>query len=426
MSKKHVVLAYSGGLDTTVILHWLASKNYEVTAFLADVGQRTEDLDLIAARAKRGGAARFVSVNVREEFLRHFFLPCLHGHTQYEGRYLLGTSIARPIIAKAQVQVAKDVGATLVAHGATGKGNDQVRFELTYQALAPEISILPVWRDPEFIAAFSEGRRSMLAYAEANQLEVKASATKPWSSDDNLLHISYEAGILEDPWLSAPMALFERMVHPTKAPDQGERFIISWLHGVPVSVSEAIPGKDQQDLGVLEYHTGKTLAEGLSGVFDYIDHAAARHGIGSLGLVESRYVGMKSRGEYHAPGHTVLLAAHRDIEALCLTGSVILEKERRMPDFAAAVYNGYWYDPAAAATRAFIDATQKPVTGDTRVFLYKGNVIIEGRRSPLALYDADIATMDGEGAYRQQDASGFIRLHSLPLRIRQKVQGDLS
>jgi argininosuccinate synthase len=425
MSNKHVVLAYSGGLDTTVILHWLASKGYEVTAFLADVGQRTEDLELIGARARRGGAARFISVNLREEFLNDFFLPCLHGHAQYEGRYLLGTSIARPLIAKAQVSVAKEVGANLVAHGATGKGNDQVRFELTYQSLAPEIGILPVWRNSEFIAEFNAGRRSMLAYAEKHQLEVKASAAKPWSSDDNLLHISYEAGILEDPWLSAPPALFERMVHPTAAPEQMERMIIRWQSGVPVQVTRAVPAAPEPGLGILDYSPGESLAEGLAAVFDYVDHAAARNGVGSLGLVESRYVGMKSRGEYHAPGHTVLLSAHRDIEALCLTGSVILEKERRMPDFAASVYNGYWYDPAAVATRTFIHATQHPVSGETRVALYKGNVIIEGRRSPFALYDAQIATMDGEGAYRQEDASGFIRLHGLPLRVRQRVQGDL-
>jgi argininosuccinate synthase len=312
-----------------------------------------------------------------------------------------------------------------VAHGATGKGNDQVRFELTYQSLAPEIGILPVWRDREFIAAFSEGRRSMLAYAEAHGLEVKASAAKPWSSDDNLLHISYEAGILEDPWLSAPPALFERMAHPTTAPDQVERFIVRWQSGVPVQVTTALPAAEHPGLGVIDYASGEVLADGLDKVFDYVDLAAARNGVGSLGLVESRYVGMKSRGEYHAPGHTVLLAAHRDIEALCLTGSVIMEKERRMPDFAASVYNGYWYDPAAAATRAFIQATQSPITGETRIALYKGNVIIEGRRSDLALYDANIASMDGEGAYRQEDASGFIRLHGLPLRIRQKVQGDL-
>ncbi len=423
MSKKHVVLAYSGGLDTTVILHWLAQRGYEVTAFLADVGQRTEDLDLIAARAAKGGAARFVSKNLREEFLHEFFLPCLHGHAQYEGRYLLGTSIARPLIAKAQVETAKDLGAQLLAHGATGKGNDQVRFELTYQALAPELNTLPVWRDPEFIATFSEGRKSMLAYAADHRLEVKASAAKPWSSDDNLLHISYEAGILEDPWVGAPAALFERMVHPTKAPDQVERFIIRWQGGIPVAVSAAVPNAPQGDLGVLSYEAGDTLAEGFASVFDYVDLAAARNGVGSLGLVESRYVGMKSRGEYHAPGHSVLLAAHRDIEALCLTGSLILDKERRAIDFATSVYNGYWYDAATEAHRTYLQATQATVTGETRIALYKGNVIIEGRRSPLALYDADIATMDGEGKYRQEDATGFIRLHGLPLRVRRQVQG---
>ena len=423
-SKKKVVLAYSGGLDTTVILHWLAhTKGYEVIAFLADVGQRTEDLELIKARALKGGASQFIAVSVRDEFLHEYFMPCLVAHAQYEGRYLLGTSIARPLIAKEQVKVALACNADYVAHGATGKGNDQVRFELTYQALAPQLGILPVWRDPEFIVTFSAGRRSMLAYAEAHHLDVKASAAKPWSSDDNVIHISYEAGLLEDPWLSAPKALFERMVHPEDAPDQVERCIIRWHGGVPVQVCAVVADAPHGDLGVLSYEPGEVLAEGLSAVFDWIDLAAARHGIGSLGLVESRYVGMKSRGEYHAPGHTVLLAAHRDIEALCLTGSVILEKERRAPDFAAQVYNGYWFDPVAEAGRTFYAATQKPVCGETRVALYKGNVIVEGRRSPLALYDAQVATMDGEGSYRQEDASGFIRLHGLPLRLRKAVQG---
>ncbi len=422
-----VVLAYSGGLDTTVILHWLKSRGHEVVAFLADVGQRTEDLAEIGRRATRHGASSFVVKDLKAELLSEFFLPCQAAHAQYEGRYLLGTSIARPLIARAQVEVAKATGAKLLAHGATGKGNDQVRFELTYQALAPELGILPVWRDPEFIQLFSSGRKSLLAYAEAHSLSVKASAAKPWSTDDNLLHISYEAGVLEDPWLSAPSAIFERLTHPSAAPDAGERLIVHWQGGVPVAVSEATPGAAHElGLGVLAYEPGAVLAEGLPAVFDLLDRKAATHGIGSLGMVESRYVGMKSRGEYHAPGHTLLLKAHQDLEGLCLTGSLIQEKERRMPDFATMIYNGYWFDPACAALRGFFAATQARVTGDTRILLHKGNVFVEGRRSPYSLYDAAVATMDGENAsYSQVDASGFIRLHGLPLRLNHRA-GNLA
>ena len=425
-SPNRVVLAYSGGLDTTVILHWLVSRGFDVIAFLANIGQRTEDLERIGARALKTGASEFVASKLDDEFLEKFFLPCLQANTQYEGRYLLGTSIARPLIAKEQVKIAHRFGAKCVAHGATGKGNDQVRFELTYQALDPSLGILPIWRNPEFIAEFSEGRKSMLAYVEKHGLEVKASASQPWSCDDNLLHISYEAGLLEDPWLGAPDAIYERMVHPTHAPDKVERFIIHWEKGIPMGVSSAVAKTEiREGLAVTVYENGPVLAEGFHNVFDYIDQASARNGVGALGMVESRYVGMKSRGEYHAPGHTTLLAAHRDIEALCLTGSLIMEKERRMPDFAAMVYNGHWYDPACEALRDFFTSTQKAVRGETRVALYKGNVIIEGRRSPFALYDAAVATMDGENqAYRQEDASGFIRLHGLPLRLRSKVQGS--
>jgi len=338
----------------------------------------------------------------------------------------MGTSIARPLIAKHQVRIAHERGARTVCHGATGKGNDQVRFELGYQALDADLQILAPWKNTDFINQFAAGRKTMLDYVEKHGLEAKASRTKPWSSDDNLLHISYEAGVLEDPWVTAPDEIYERMVHPTQAPDEIERFIIHWEAGVPVKVSSSTstPGKFE-DLDIEICEPADTLAEGLLSVFEYVDQAAARNGVGSLGMVETRYVGMKSRGEYHSPGHTLLLESHRDLEGLTLTGSVLAEKERRMPDFASLVYNGYWFDPAAEAHRAFTRATQKFVTGETRVALYKGNVIVEGRRSPYSLYDDKVATMDGQDeSYRQEDAAGFIRLHGLPLRVRQKVQGQ--
>ncbi|MBI1310948.1 argininosuccinate synthase [bacterium] len=423
--KGKIVLAYSGGLDTTVILHWLAQQGYEVICYLLDIGQQVEDLDEIGERAKRNGASTYVAVDAREEFLHDYFIPILHANCVYEGRYLLGTSIARPLIAKHQVRIAHETGAQTVCHGATGKGNDQVRFELGYQALDADLKILAPWKNTDFINQFSAGRKTMLDYVEKHGLEAKASRKKPWSSDDNLLHISYEAGVLEDPWVTAPEEIYERMVHPTQAPDEVERFIIRWEAGVPVKVSsvKSKPGTfEGVDIEVCE--PDKTLAEGLLPVFKYVDEAAARNGVGSLGMVETRYVGMKSRGEYHSPGHTTLLEAHRDLEGLCLTGSVIAEKERRMADFAGLVYNGYWFDPVAEAHRAFTAATQKFVSGETRVALYKGNVFIEGRRSPYSLYDAGVATMDGQDeSYRQEDAAGFIRLHGLPLRVKRKVQG---
>lgn len=423
---KKVVLAYSGGLDTTVILHWLAQQGFEVHALLLQIGQQVDDLEAIGQRAKRNGAADYVVIDARDELLNTFFLPCLHAHAQYEGRYLMGTSIARPLIAKHQVAVAQKIGAKYLAHGATGKGNDQVRFELTYQALDPSLSILPVWRNQEFIETFPEGRKSMLAYAAKHKLEVKASASKPWSTDDNLLHISYEAGILEDPWLGAPPEIFERMVHPQQAPDKVSRYIIAWQKGVPVEVFDVVTKTENRGgLDVSTYDKGKSLAKGLFEVYNFIDQQAATNGIGALGMVESRYVGMKSRGEYQAPGHTVLMASHRDLEGICLTGSQISEKLRRMHDFASLVYAGYWYDPVATSHRAFIASTQDAVTGESRVALYKGNVIVEGRRSPHSLYDAAIATMDGDGnSYSQLDASGFIRLHALPLRTHTKTQGS--
>jgi argininosuccinate synthase len=420
-----LVLAYSGGLDTTVILHWLAQKGYEVTAFLLDIGQQVEDLEAIGRRATRNGAKDFVVVNAREEFLKDFFLPCLQGHCVYEGRYLLGTSIARPLIAKHQVQVALDRGATAVAHGATGKGNDQVRFEIGYASLAQGLKVVAPWKDSEFLAAFPDGRKSMLAYVERHGLEVKASREKPWSTDDNLIHISYEAGILEDPWVAPPESIFERMTHPTKAPDRVERFVIHWEEGVPVGVSSVEPTR-QTRLGVEVdvYEPKERLASGLYETFQWVDQAAARNGVGALGMVESRYVGLKSRGEYHAPGHTVLLAAHRDLEGICLTGSLIQEKEKRAPDFAAMVYNGYWFDPACSAQRVFVRETQKFVTGETRVALYKGNLTVEGRRSRFSLYDPAMASMDAAGGYDQEDALGFIKLHALPLAVRRVKQGS--
>lgn len=425
MSKGKIVLAYSGGLDTTVILHWLVERKYEVIAYLLDIGQQVENLDAIGERAKRNGAAQYVAVNAQEEFLQDYFLPCLHSNCVYEGRYLLGTSIARPLIAKHHVRIAHETGAQTVCHGATGKGNDQVRFELGYQALDADLKIFAPWKNSEFINQFSAGRKSMLAYVQQHGLEVKASAKQPWSSDDNLLHISYEAGVLEDPWLTAPREIFERMTHPTDAPDEVERLIIHWEKGVPVRVSSCVESiETREGIDVIVHAVGKTVAEGLLPVFKYIDTVAAKHGVGSLGMVETRYVGMKSRGEYHSPGHTVLLNAHRDLEGLTLMGSVILEKDRRMSDFAALVYNGYWFDAVAEAHRAFYAHTQKKVTGETRVALYKGNVMVEGRRSPYSLYDADVASMDGDGqSYRQEDAQGFIRLHGLPLRVRRKKQG---
>ncbi|TCK59540.1 argininosuccinate synthase [Seleniivibrio woodruffii] len=395
MAKDKVVLAYSGGLDTSVILKWLQLKGYDVVAYVADLGQ-LPDVDAIREKAMKSGAVDFYALDLKEEFVNDFVFEAVKFNAVYEGRYLLGTSLARPIIAKGMVEVAKKVGAKYLAHGATGKGNDQVRFELTAAALNPDLKTIVPWRMPEFFNVI-KGRKEAMDFAKEHGIPVKATAEQPWSSDDNLLHISFEAGILEDPALRPPAEMFEYTTDPKKAPDEAEIIELKFEKGVAVKLN----GK--------KYSPAELLKE--------LNKIGGKHGIGRIDMVESRYVGMKSRGVYETPGGTILYAAHRDLEALTLDGATINLKETLMPRFATLVYNGYWYSPEMDCLRALLEESQKFVTGKVRLELYKGNITCIGRESKYSLYNKLVVSMeDDEGAYNQTDAVGFIKLHALPLK----------
>ncbi|WP_303850661.1 argininosuccinate synthase [Seleniivibrio woodruffii] len=395
MAKDKVVLAYSGGLDTSVILKWLQLKGYDVVAYVADLGQ-LPDVDAIKEKAMKSGAVDFYALDLKEEFVEDFVFEAVKFNAVYEGRYLLGTSLARPIIAKGMVEVAEKVGAKFLAHGATGKGNDQVRFELTAAALNPELKTIVPWRMPEFFNVI-KGRKEAMDFAQEHGIPVKATADKPWSSDDNLLHISFEAGILEDPSKRPPADMFEYTTDPKNAPDEAEIIELKFEKGVAVKLN----GK--------KYSPAEMLKE--------LNKIGGKHGIGRIDMVESRYVGMKSRGVYETPGGTILYAAHRDLEALTLDAGTINLKETLMPRFATLVYNGYWYSPEMDCLRALLDESQKYVTGKVRLELYKGNVTCIGRESKYSLYNQLVVSMeDDSGAYNQTDAVGFIKLHALPLK----------
>jgi argininosuccinate synthase len=394
---RRIVLAYSGGLDTSVILRWLVDHyQAEVVAFCADLGQR-EELDGLDARARGTGAVACVVDDLREEFARDFVFPMFRAAAIYEGQYLLGTSIARPLIAKRQVEVARAHGADAVAHGATGKGNDQVRFELTFAALAPELTVIAPWREWDM-----KGRADLIAYAEARQIPITVTAEKPYSSDRNLLHVSYEGGILEDPWQAPYDDMFQLTVAPEAAPDRPEDVEVDLEAGVPVAVNG-------------ERLTPAALLERLNGI-------AGRHGVGRVDLVENRYVGMKSRGVYETPGGTVLRQAFQAVESLTLDREVLHLRDSLAPRYAELVYNGYWFAPEREMLQAAVDEAARTVTGTARLRLYKGSVRTVGRKAPKSLYDPKLASFDEAGGYRQADAAGFIRLNGLRLRIRTLVE----
>ncbi len=399
MAKDKVVLAYSGGLDTSVILKWLQLKGFDVVAYVADLGQ-LPNVDEIREKAMASGAVDFYAINLQEEFVKELVYTAVKFNALYEGRYLLGTSLARPIITKGMVDVAHKVGAKYLAHGATGKGNDQVRFELSAVSLDPELKNIVPWRIPEFFNVI-KGRKEAMEFAEEHGIPVKATVSQPWSSDDNLLHISFEAGILEDPANKPPKEMFEYSVDPQDAPDEPEAIELTFEKGEAVKLN----GK--------EYSPAEMLRQ--------LNKLGGKHGIGRVDMVESRYVGMKSRGVYETPGGTILYAAHRDLEALTLDGGVINLKETLMPRFSTLVYNGYWYSPEMDAMRALVENTQEYVCGNVRLELYKGNITCVGRDSKYSLYDEKVVSMeDDEGAYDQTDANGFIKLHALPLRAHAK------
>ena len=391
-----IVLAYSGGLDTSVILRWLIERyGAEVVAFCADLGQ-AEELATVRERATATGASAVVVDDLREEFARDFVFPMLRANAVYEAGYLLGTSIARPLIAKRQIEIARERGATAVAHGATGKGNDQVRFELTYYALEPGITVIAPWRTWDLKA-----RSDLIAYAERHKIPVPVTREKPYSSDRNLLHISHEGGILEDPWREPYADMFVLTVAPEQAPDAPEYVEIDYEAGDPVAVN------------------GTRLAP--ADLLAELNTIGGQHGIGRLDLVENRYVGMKSRGVYETPGGTLLHAAHRAVESLTLDREVMHLRDSLVPRYAEMVYYGYWFSPERRMVQAAIDESQRGVTGTARLKLYKGAATVAGRRAATSLYDPEIATFEAGSIYDQKDAEGFIKLAALRLRIQALV-----
>ena len=404
-----IVLAYSGGLDTSVLVTWLKEKySAEIIAFCANVGQE-EELKGLDKKAKDTGAKKIYIDDLQEEFARDFIYPMMQAGAIYEGQYFLGTSIARPLIAKRMVEIAKKEKAQALAHGATGKGNDQVRFELAAAALGPDIDIIAPWRDEEFRTQFP-GRAEMIQYCRDKNIDVEASAKKPYSMDRNLLHISYEAGILEDPWLDASSAAHKEMyklsVSPEDAPDKPQYINLDFENGNCI----AINGKALSPLAVMKK----------------LNKLGGKHGIGRVDLVENRFVGMKSRGIYETPGGTILNFAHRQIESLTMDREVMHLRDSLMPKYAELVYYGFWFAPERIALQALISESQQNVTGTVRLKLYKGNLITAGRKSPFSLYNPEIATMEADptDAYNQDDATGFIRLNALRLKVAAKVAGS--
>ncbi len=390
---KKVVLAYSGGLDTSVIVRWLV-ENYdcEVICFAADLGQG-EELTGLKAKARKAGASKLVVRDLKETFVKDFVFPMLRANAVYEGGYLLGTSIARPLIAREQIDIAKKEGADAVAHGATGKGNDQVRFELAYNALNPKIRCIAPWREWDL-----NSREALVAYAKKWKIPVLTTKKKPWSMDRNLFHLSFEGGVLEDPWTQPPEEMFQLTVSPKKAPNRETIITIEFKKGDPVAVN------------------GKKMSPAK--LLTKLNRLAGKNGIGRVDLVENRFVGMKSRGVYETPGGTLLHAGRRAVESITLDREVLRLRDSLAPKYAAMVYNGFWFAPEREALQGLMDEIQKPVTGLARLSLYKGNVTTLGRKAPRSLFDPRYATFEVDDVYNQADAEGFIKLNALRLKIR--------
>ena len=392
-----IVLAYSGGLDTSVMLRWIRERyGCEVICYCADVGQG-EELDGLDAKARETGASKLYVEDLREEFVREYVWTAVKANAVYEGVYLLGTSLARPVIAKRQIEIARREGADAVAHGATGKGNDQVRFELTYYALEPDIKVVAPWREWEF-----KGRSDLIAYAKEHSIPVTATAEKPYSTDRNLMHVSYEGGILEDPWAEPPADIFQLTKAPEEARSEAEYVEVGFEKGEPVSVN------------------GQKL--GAVGLPETLNKLGGVHGIGRVDLVENRFVGMKSRGVYETPGVTILQAAHRALESITLDREVMHLRDSLGVKFAESVYYGFWFAPEFELMRKMIDETQVNVTGDVRLKLYRGNATVVGRRAPRSLYSERLATFEAEDIYNQRDAEGFIKLNALRLRTQARFE----
>jgi argininosuccinate synthase len=401
LSMASCVLAYSGGLDTSVILGWLQDEGYDVHAVYVDLGQPCEDREAILNKARQCGAKSARIVDAREELCRDFAFPVLAWQAKYEGVYLLGTSIARPLISKVCLQVAREVGANAYAHGATGKGNDQCRFQLAAEALDPRVEMIAPWRMPKFRKLFP-GRTELIAFCDEKKIPVKASTAKPYSSDENCLHISYEAGKLEDLTVNGvELVDFGMTVSPKQAPDQVESVTIGFKHGVPMTLN----GEPKSPLQMV------TELNAIGG----------RNGVGRIDMVENRFVGMKSRGVYEAPGMTILYDALRYIEQLTMDRDLMHLRDRLAPEVAEMVYYGFWYAAKFDALLAFIKQAQQHTTGEVTLNLYKGNISVDRRTSPNSLYDEGIASMEGGGSYNQDDAEGFLRIQGLPLRVQGRV-----
>ncbi len=402
--KEKVVLAYSGGLDTSVILKWLIEKDYEVIAFVADVGQ-ADDFEECRKKAMLLGASKVIIADLKKEFIDNYVLKAIMGNAVYEGRYLLGTALARPLIAKKQIETAVSENAHAVAHGATGKGNDQVRFELCYYALKPDIRVIAPWKDREFLEKF-KGRTDLLKYAAEKKIPVKASIDKPYSEDDNLMHISHEAGILEDPMYTAQKSILEKMVLPQDAPDRETRIAIHFRNGIPVKLINKEDG---------------TVKEDSYEMFIYLNQLAGKNGIGLLDMVENRFVGIKSRGVYETPAATVLHIAHMDLEGIAMDREVMRLRNMLTPKFSELIYYGFWFSPEMDFLMAAIEKSQELIDGSVHLCLYKGNVLIEGRESPSSLYNKELSSMDIEGGFDQTDSKGFIRINAIRLMAHRAI-----
>ncbi|KAL0965477.1 hypothetical protein UPYG_G00281800 [Umbra pygmaea] len=407
MSKGTVVLAYSGGLDTSCILVWLKEQGYDVITYLANIGQ-DEDFDAAKKKAESLGAKKVFIEDLRAEFVEEFIWPSVQANAIYEDRYLLGTSVARPCIARRQVQIAKQQGAQYVSHGATGKGNDQVRFELTCYALYPEVKIIAPWRIPEFYNRFL-GRKDLMEYAEKHGIPVPVTPKAPWSMDANLMHISYESGILENPKSHAPADLYLMTKNPQDAPNSPDVLEIHFKKGVPVKV--------------IHLQEGKSKDTPLD-IFSFLNDIGARHGVGRIDIVENRFIGMKSRGIYETPGGTILYNAHLDIETFTMDREVRKIKQGLGVKFSEMVYNGFWYSPECEFVRHCIDKSQENVEGKVQLSVLKGQVYILGRESPKSLYDQELVSMDVQGDYDPYDASGFIKISAVRLREHHRLQGE--
>ncbi|PIN77191.1 argininosuccinate synthase [Candidatus Woesearchaeota archaeon CG10_big_fil_rev_8_21_14_0_10_34_8] len=398
IKKEKVVLAYSGGLDTSCILKWLIDKGYDVIAMIADLGQM-EDFTAAKSKALKIGAKKVYIIDCKKEFVTDYILPAIQGNAVYEGRYLLGTSLARPLIAKKQIEVAKKEDAHYVSHGATGKGNDQVRFELSYYALNPKIKVIAPWKVKEFLDKF-KGRTDLLNYAEQNGIPVTATKAKPYSTDENLMHISYESGILEDPNLTPESDMCKWTKDPKDAPDKETEIKIYFKNGLPVKV---------EDL------TNNVTEKKPLELYLYLNKIGAENAVGRIDIVENRFVGIKSRGVYETPAGTILHVAHMDIEGIAMDREVLKLRNMLSPKFAELIYNGFWFSPEMDFLMAAIKKSQEAIDGTVKLKLYKGNVIILGRESPSSLYNKDLSSMDIEGGYNQEDAEGFIKINAIRL-----------